>query len=111
METFLLISAIVVTLTLLVAVHRMNNKLARFMLTKGKAYPSGHAIHFVNTAGKWLTFIGGITTFPLVMTLIFMSEASADWISTLGVLGCLALIVAALLLIPACIGQCLMSKP
>jgi len=110
METFLLISAIVVTLTLLIAIHRLNNKLARFMPTEAEAYPNGHAIHFVNIAGKWLTFIGGIATFPLVMALIFAPEASADWISTLGVLGCLVLFVAALLLIPACIGQCLSRK-
>ena len=107
METFLLISAIVVTLTLLIAIHRLNNKLARFMPTEAKAYTSGHVIHFVNVAGKWLTFIGGFATFPLVMALIFVPEASADWISTLGVFGCLTLILAALLLIPACIGQCL----
>ena len=37
-------------------------------------------------------------------------EASTDWISTLGVFGCLALFVAALLLIPVCIGQCLSRK-
>ena len=110
METFLLISAIVVTLTLLIAIHHLNNKLARFMPTEAKAYTSGHAIHFVNVAGKWLTFIGGFATFPLVMALIFVPEASADWISTLGVFGCLALFVATLLLIPACIGQCLSRK-
>lgn len=110
METFLLISVIVVTLTLLIAIHRLNNKLARFMPTEAKAYPNGHTIHLVNVAGKWLTFIGGIATFPLVMALIFMPEVSAYWISTLGIFGCLALLVAALLLIPACIGQCLNSK-
>jgi len=110
METFLLISGIVVTITLLVAIYRLNNKLARFMPTEDKAYPSGKAIHFVDVTGKWLTFIGGITTLPLVMALIFMPEANADWVSTLGVIGCLALFVAALLLIPACIGQCLSCK-
>jgi len=110
METFLLISAIVVTLTLLIVIHRLNINLARFMTTEGEAYPNGHAIHFVNVAGKWLTFIGGIATFPLVMALIFVPKASADWVSTLGVIGCLALFVAALLLIPACIGQCLSRK-
>lgn len=107
METFLLISAIVVTLTLLIAIHRLNNKLARFVPTEDKAYPNVHAVHFVNVVGKWLTFIGGIATFPLVMALFFVPEANADWISTLAVMGCLALFVAALLLIPACIGQCL----
>jgi len=110
METFLLITAIVVTLTLLIAIHRLNNKLARFVTTEAEAYPNGPAIHFLNIAGKWLTLIGGIATFPLVMALIFAPEASADWISTLGVIGCLALFVAALLLIPACIGQCLSRK-
>lgn len=110
METFLLISAIMVTLTLLIAIHRLNNKLARFKPTEDKAYPNVHAVHFVNIVGKWLTLIGGIATFPLVMALIFAPEASADWISTLGVLGCLALFVAALLLIPACIDQCLSRK-
>jgi len=110
METFLLISAIVVTLALLVAIHRLNNTLAHLMTPEVEAYPNGHAIHFVNIAGKWLTLIGGIATFPLVMALIFASEANADWISTLGVIGCLALFVAALLLIPACIGQCLSRK-
>ena len=110
METFLLITAIVVTLTLLIAIHRLNNKLARFMPTEDKAYSNGHVIHFLNIAGKWLTLIGGIATFPLVMALIFAPETSSDWISTLGVLGCLALFVAALLLIPACIGQCLSRK-
>ncbi len=110
LETFLLISAIVVALTLLIAIHRLNSKLTRFMPTEDKAYTSGHAIHFVNVTGKWLTFIGGITTFPLVMALIFVPEASADWVSTLGILGCLALFIAALLLILACIGQCLNHK-
>ena len=110
METFLLISAIVVTLTSLIAIHRLNNKLVRFVPTETEAYSNGHAVHFVNIVGKWLTFIGGIATFPLVMALIFAPEASADWISSLGVFGCLALFVAALLLIPACIGQCLSRK-
>ena len=110
METFLLISAIVVALTLLIAIHRLNNKLTRFVSTEDKAYTNKHTIHFVNVAGKWLTFIGGILTFPLVMALIFMPEASADWVSTLGVLGCLALFLATLLLIPVCIGQCLSRK-
>jgi len=110
METFLLISAIVVTLTLLITIHRLNIKLARLMPTESEAYPNGHAIHFLNTAGKWLTFIGGIATFPLVMALIFVPEASADWVSTLGVIGCLALILAVLLLIPACISLCLSRK-
>jgi len=109
-ETFLLISVIVVTLTLLIAIHRLNNNLARFVSTGDEAYPNGHAIHFLNIAGKWLTLIGGIATFPLVMALIFAPEVNADWISTLGVLGCLALFVAALLLIPACISQCLSRK-
>jgi len=80
------------------------------MPTEGEAYPGGNAIHFVNVTGKWLTFIGGIATFPLVMALIFMPDANADWVSTLGVIGCLALILATLLLIPACIGQCLSRK-
>lgn len=110
METFLLISVIVVALTLLIAIHRLNNKLARFMPTEDKAYPNGHAIHFLNITGKWLIFIGGIATFPLVMALIFAPEVNADWISKLGVLGCLTLFVAALLLVPACIGQCLSYK-
>jgi len=110
METFLLISAIVVTLTLLITIHRLNIKLARLMPTESEAYPNGHDIHFLNTAGKWLTFIGGIATFPLVMALIFVPEASADWVSTLGVIGCLALILAVLLLIPACINLCLSRK-
>ncbi len=110
METFLLISAIVVTLTLLIAIHRLNNNLARFKPTEDKAYPSANAIHFVNVTGKWLTLTGGVATFPLVIALIFMPEANADWVSTLGVLGCLALFIAALLLIPACIGQCLSRK-
>lgn len=110
METFLLISAIVVTLALLIAIHHLNNKLARFLPTEDKAYPNRHAVHFVNITGKWLIFIGGIATFPLVMALIFAPEVNADWISTLGVLGCLTLFVAALLLIPACIGQCLSRK-
>ena len=110
METFLLISVIVVTLTLLIAIHRLNNKIARLMPTEAEAYHNGPAIHFLNIAGKWLTLIGGIATFPLVMALIFAPEANADLISTLGVIGCLALFVAALLLIPACIGQCLNRK-
>jgi len=62
METFLLISAIIVTLTLLIAIHRLNIKLARFMPTEAKTYTSGHTIHFVNVTGKWLTFIRGIAT-------------------------------------------------
>jgi len=110
METFLLISAIVVSLTLLIAIYRLNNKIARLMPTEAEAYPNGPAIHFVNIAGKWLTLIGGIATFPLVMALIFVPEVNADWVSTLGVIGCLALFVAALLLIPACIGQCISRK-
>jgi len=44
------------------------------------------------------------------MALIFVPEASADWVSTLGVIGCLALILAVLLLIPACISLCLSRK-
>jgi hypothetical protein len=110
METFLLIGAIVVTLSALVAIYRLNNNLARILPTEMDTVIGGKTVHLLNVTGKWLTVAGGVATFPLVMALIFTPESSANWVTTLGVLGCLALLIAALLIIPTCIGQCLARK-
>ena len=109
METFLLISAIVVTLSALIVIYRLNNILARPLPT-GTTISGGQAVHLMNIAGTWLTVTGGVATFPLIMMLIFTPSSGSEWVATLGVMGCLALLTAALLLIPVCIGQCLKRK-
>ena len=83
METFLLIAAIVVTLSALVAIYRLNNSLARLQPTGMDTVSGGKTVHLMNVSGKWLTVAGGVTTFPLVMALIFTPESSANWVATL----------------------------
>ena len=98
METFLLISAIIITLIVLIKVHRFNHNLARYIATDTKVYPGGQSLNLMNTAGKWLTFAGGIATAPLVMALIFSPDGSPHWIISTGALGLATLLVATLLL-------------
>ena len=76
METFLLISAIIITLIVLIKVHRFNHNLARYIATDTKVYSGGQPLYLMNTAGKWLTFAGGIAT-DFFSSLSFLSFASA----------------------------------
>lgn len=104
METFLLIIAIVSSLCLLIAVYRLNSVLGKIQRDTDTSFFIDKALVCVNLGGKWLTLLGGLTTFPLIIGLIFFSETSVKWIVHLGVAGCLALIGAAILLLPALLG-------
>lgn len=110
METFLLISAIIITLIALIKVHRFNHNLARYMATDTKVYPGGQYLYLMNTTGKWLTFAGGIATAPLVMALIFSPDGSPHWIISTGALGLGTLFVATLLLAFVFTKHCLKRK-
>ncbi len=81
MASLILVSAIVVTLSLLIAIHRLNNHLARFMPTEKTVFPDGQPLYFINIAGKWLTYIGGIAMSPLVITATFIAESSTQWVT------------------------------
>ncbi len=96
METFLLISAIIVTLTALLAIHRLNLHMAKYHALGTQVYPHGQPLYYLNTAGKWLTLAGGFATLPLVLALIFIPFGAASWIITTGVNGFILLILAAL---------------
>lgn len=104
METFLFILAIVLPLCLLIAVFRLNTVLSNIQLDTGASCLNDKALLLLNNGGKWLTLFGCAATLPLVMGLIFDADNSVKWIVNLGVVGCLAMIGAASLLIPALIG-------
>lgn len=110
METFLLISAIIITLVALIKVHKFNHNLAIYMATDSKVYLGGQYLYLMNTAGKWLTYAGGIATAPLVMALIFSPDGSPHWIIFTGVFGLATLLVATLLLAFVFIKHCLKRK-
>ena len=110
METFLLISAIIITLIVLIKVHRFNHNLARYMATDTKVYSGGQSFNLMNTAGKWLAFAGGIATAPLVMALIFSPDGSPHWIISTGALGLATLLAATLLLAFVFTKHCLKRK-
>jgi len=80
------------------------------MATDTKVYPGGQSLNLMNTAGKWLTFAGGIATTPLVMALIFSPDGSPHWIISTGALGLATLLVATLLLSFVFIKHCLKRK-
>ncbi|OAI15646.1 hypothetical protein A1359_09570 [Methylomonas lenta] len=104
METFLFILAIVLPLCLLIAVFRLNTVLSNIQLDTGASCLNDKALLLLNNRGKWLTLFGCAATLPLVMGLIFDADNSVKWIVNLGVAGCLAMIGAASLLIPALLG-------
>lgn len=104
MDTFLFILAIVLPLCLLIAVFRVNIALSNLQRDSDAAFLNDKALFWLNSCGKWLTLFGGIATFPLVMGLIFDADNSVKWIVNLGIAGCLAMTVAASLLIPALLG-------
>lgn len=104
METFLFILAIVLPLSLLIAVFRLNTLLINIQRDTDASFFNDKAMLWLNNGGKWLTLFGGAATLPLVMGLIFDADNSIKWIVNLGVAGCLAMIGAASLLIPALLG-------
>jgi hypothetical protein len=104
METFLFILAIVLPLCLLTAVYRLNNVLSNLQGNSDASFFTDKVLFGLNCAGKWLTLLGGIGTFPLVMGLIFDADHSVKWIVNLGIAGCLTMIVAASLLILSLLG-------
>jgi hypothetical protein len=115
MEEFILISAIILTLIALVTLMRCNQLLAALPVEAGTAVPAGlskllSAAAWMNRAGRWLVKTGGIATLPLVVALIFFPEGSASWVAYLGVVGLLALGLAACLIIPALVGQSVVHK-
>lgn len=104
METFLFILAIVLTLCLLIAAFRLNTVLSNIQRDTGASFLNDKTLLLLNNGGKWLTLFGGVATLPLVLGLIFDADNSVKWIVNLGVAGCLAMIGAACLLIPALLG-------
>lgn len=104
METFLFILAIVLPLCLLIAVFRLNTLLSNIQWDTDAPFLNDKALLLLNNGGKWLTLLAGVTTFPLVMGLIFDADNSVRWIVNLGVTGCLAMVAAAILLLPALLG-------
>lgn len=107
MTTFLLVTGILLTFSLLMAVYRCNTALANMEVAVNTSFITDKALPGLNRGGKWLTLFGGAATFPLVIGLIFFSEYSVRGIVYLGIAGCLALVGAAMLLIPAFLGTCL----
>jgi len=104
METFLFVLAIVLPLCLLTAIYRLNTVLSNLQGNCDASFFTDKALFWLNCAGKWLTLSGCVATFPLVMGLIFDADHSVKWIVNLGVAGCLAMIVAASLLILSLLG-------
>ncbi|WP_148261973.1 hypothetical protein [Methylomonas methanica] len=82
----------------------MNTVLCNMQRDRDAAFFTDKVLFWLNSAGKWLTLFGGVATFPLVMGSILDSDHSIKWIVNLGVAGCLAMIVAASLLILSLLG-------
>lgn len=104
METFLFVLAIVLPLCLLTAIYRLNTVLSNLQRNSDASFFNDKALFWLNCAGKWLILAGCVATFPLVMGLIFDADNSVKWIVNLGIAGCLAMIVAASLLILSLLG-------
>lgn len=101
MEAFLLAAALVASFCTLVIFYRANRLLAALPADKA-AVMSGKVTSLMVSAGKWLTVAGGIGTLPLVALLVFAPNAPGfQWVSASGFAGCLAFVLAALLLVPA----------
>ncbi|WP_404357101.1 hypothetical protein [Methylotuvimicrobium sp. KM1] len=101
MEAFLLAAALVASFGTLVLFYRANRLLAALPADKA-AVVSGKVTSLMVSAGKWLTVAGGIGTLPLVALLVFAPNAPGfQWIAASGFAGCLAYVLAALLLVPA----------
>lgn len=101
MEAFLFAAALVASFCTLVVFYRANRLLAALPADKA-AVVSGKVTSLMVSAGKWLTVAGGIGTLPLVALLVFAPNAPGfQWVSASGFAGCLAFVLAALLLIPA----------
>ncbi|WP_431065674.1 hypothetical protein [Methylotuvimicrobium sp.] len=101
MEAFLFATALVASFCTLVVFYRANRLLAALPADKA-AVVSGKVTSLMVSAGKWLTVAGGIGTLPLVALLVFAPNAPGfQWVSASGFAGCLAFVLAALLLVPA----------
>ncbi|MCD2452825.1 hypothetical protein GO003_020790 [Methylicorpusculum oleiharenae] len=104
MESFLLIIAIVSSLCLLIAVYRLNTVLSKIQHNTGTSFLMDKTLVGLNLTGKWLTLFGAVATFPMSIGLIFFAECSVKWVVYFGVAGCLAIMAAAMLLMPALLG-------
>lgn len=101
MEAFLFAAALVASFCTLVVFYRANRLLAALPADKA-AVVSGKVTSLMVSAGKWLTVAGGIGTLPLVALLVFAPNAPGfQWVSASGFAGCLAFVLAALLLVTA----------
>ena len=112
MAYFLLASTIVASFSLLALLYRLNRQLASWPVVKNTFLPD-KILRMINTGGKWLTLTGGVATLPSVLILLFFPAADqvlglpVKFIILLGMAGMLAFVMAALLLIPACLDCCL----
>ncbi|MDO8824969.1 hypothetical protein [Methylophaga sp.] len=104
MESFLLIIAIASSLCLLIAVYRLNTVLSKIQHNTGTSFLMDKTLVGLNLTGKWLTLFGAVATFPMSIGLIFFADSSVKWVVYLGVAGCLAIMAAAMLLMPALLG-------
>ncbi|WP_341325891.1 hypothetical protein [Methylotuvimicrobium sp. KM2] len=96
-------AALVASFGTLVIFYRANRLLAALPADKA-AVVSGKVTSLMVSAGKWLTVTGGIGTLPLVALLVFAPNASTSgfqWVFSSGFAGCLAFVLAALLLVTA----------
>lgn len=104
MESFLLIIAIASSLCLLIAVYRLNTVLSKIQHNTGTSFLMDKTLVGLNLTGKWLTLFGAVATFPMSIGLIFFADSSVKWVVYLGVAGCLAIMAATLLFMPAFLG-------
>ncbi len=99
MATFItttaVITAILLTLAVLLKINRTNDYMVRHL--PAKVQTAGRRLPLLNTAGRWLALTAGLATAPLVMALIFTPQGSPEWIINLGVMGLIAFPVAGLL--------------
>lgn len=101
MEAILTAAALIASFCTLVGFYRANRVLADLPANK-TAFLSGKVASLMISAGKWLTLTGGVATMPLAAVLFFAPDAPGfQWAAATGFAGCLAFVLAALLLVPA----------
>ncbi len=113
MEGVLISLAIFITISLLTALHCLNNSFSQLKSSKTIFVLNGNALHLMNVTGKWLILAGGLAVFPLMVILLFAPESAsstAPWISPLAILGCITLFIATIVLLITFISECLTHK-
>ena len=113
MEALIIIVGIVLTLTLTLTLARFNRQMIARMPDNAAAegVTGSSKTRWMNRAGFWLALLGAVTTAPLVVAMTFFTDDTGwGWAVWPGIAGCLAIMLAAGLVVPIFIGQCVRHR-